>query len=1149
MATKYSDAIKIRQARSSFYILEEKEGEWTNFIPNQQFNDVLSKAISAVRNNDLDTHKSLWIQGTYGSGKSHAASVIKHLMCDPVDSIRDWVDEEYKDPQYALLRQSLYDVRSDKQLFPINIYGHNSIAHRDDLALVLQTEIAKALKAAGIELTVKTDFDNYIAHIQKDPDFWNILIQRNAELRSYAPDTKKLIQELKNMDTAMLRHIKQALREGGFTIRLEQGSLNKWFFEVQNELAKHTQYIGFLILWDEFTDVLTSELGSSLLVDLQQLAEEAMAPNNNSYFLFISHPSAMDRLKKEEQTKTQGRYHFFHYNMETVSAFKIMSRKFIHDNNSNNQAYYAYHNMTMKYFLQMDELYNLYSKASNNREETKEDLQNLFPVHPGTANLATYYAREAGSSSRSVFEFLGDNPAIREFLDNETYFTNGDMITADYLWDFIVGVFNANVTKFGAVTERFNSYHLEVENMGENYAKVFKSILLLNALNNIANNDSVTPSEENIQNLFVGTPIDNCLSEILQWLNERSIIQRSPGGLYEIRFSALPMQEISDIQETLRLSEFRYTHQIANYSNTLENEFNRAMANIFRPYQFGIYSDDTNETVLLSKIENARNKANSYEVFLALMLARNNAEMNKLKDVAERASKDERFKYVAFLVFDAPFGDMEYDRFIEYQANAQCAQKHGFADQQKTYATNASDMLKEWFKDIRRGVFTLYLDGNNNTFNASQIPTTINNSVSPLLFPQGPESLEIIRARSAKTYWAKVSAKQAVDNVLSFNTKSDVIEHCKGQMMHIPQLLQDSVDENLDFKEDVSPTHPLYLVAKFIENKIKYADKQNTFNIADKFSDLARPPYGLYPSYAGMGMVAFAMRPYVGKIFDLNGKPRSEQHMVEDIVEIFKIWDGGGNRNKVEFKFETKEEGIISKKFIKIFQLEKLKAYSDVSSLTDARWAIRDGFLKEVGYPLWSLKHCIKLEHDSHADVIRKLIDNIVTICSEVSVKNPVLMGETAELLKENEFEFKNLLVITPEYNCFRDGFVQFMKNLPIVSVRDDEVMEALDYLHKHMENSVGFWTEDAVTGQLKDWRICKNSPTTNSTDGETDTSTYSEPPRQPLTHSNDQLKRMEKAYKAKERIDALRTIDEAKVLLRKLADLGYEEILDAITK
>ena len=180
------------------------------------------------------------------------------------------------------------------------------------------------------------------------------------------------------------------------------------------------------------------------------------------------------------------------YNMEPVSAFKIMSRKFKLVVGKEKE----YRQISASFYDKCTALLNYYTKDSANPSETISDIKNLFPVHPATANLATYYAREAGSSSRSVFQFLGENDDVKSFLENEEMFINRETITADYLWDYVLPEFNDNITKFGAVTERFNSYRLRVEHQmeadGKAYLPVFKSVLLLNALNNIANNDNLS---------------------------------------------------------------------------------------------------------------------------------------------------------------------------------------------------------------------------------------------------------------------------------------------------------------------------------------------------------------------------------------------------------------------------------------------------------------------------------------------------------------------------------------------------------------------------------------------------------------------------------------------------------------------------------
>lgn len=1133
MATKYSDIIALRGQKAAYNIQTEEDGAWRVFIANEQFNDILRKVISSVFNNDTNVHKSFWIEGTYGTGKSHAAAVIKHILCDEVSDIAGYVNEEYAAPKYNVLRQSIFDLRTKKRLFPVTLYGQNKISHKDDLPLQLQGEIKRALMKAGIDIDVTTDYDNYVSHIQNNRAMWDLILDQNPKLSSYTPTTDKLIANLQSQDSGTLSKVKDVLRDSGIDIRLDSGKLSSWFFEVQNKLAQSTPYDGLLVIWDEFTDVMTSDIGPSLLVDLQRLADETMNAENNSYLFFISHPSALNSLKAEERDKTKGRYIYMKYNMEPVSAFKIMSRKFKLVGTEDDLRV-----ISNSFYDKCAPILSTFTKDSVNPSETIADIRNLFPVHPATANLATYYAREAGSSSRSVFQFLGENEAVKSFLEDENKFMNKDTITADYLWDYVVSEFNDNVAKFGAVTERFNSYKLRVEHQGEQqhaaYLPVFKSILLLNALNNIANNESVTPSEENIKNLYVGTPVECQLDEILNWLNENSIIQKAPGGLFSIQFSALPPKEIEDIKQNLILTDFKTTAQVINFGTVAKEEFEKSLANVARPFSFQFYSTEVNEYTLLNKIENGRKQAKDYELFFAMMVARNADELNTLKDIAQRSSADERFSTTTFIVFETTLTDTNYQRFIEYQANAKCAQQHGFADQQQSHSKCASDMLKEWIKEIRRGVFQTYIAGQAMPASALKMPTVINTEVAPAIFNAGPESLDVIKIKFSKTYWKKALVKDTVKNVISYNTKNDINERCKGPAMHIPFLLQDSVDDNLNWKTDINPEHPLYKVCQFVEKKIKYADKQNTFNLAEKFIDLSRPPYGLYQSYAGMGMLAFAMRPYIGKIFDLNGKPREAQHVVEDVVEVFKAWEDGKANPKVTFRFETPEEGKLCKTFIKTFNLTSYKGISEISSLKNARWVMTHSYVPEKKYPLWALKYV----SDSVAPGgVKSLVGNLNAICVEIGSSNPNLLTETLDGLKQYEFELKNLI---NNNDNFRVGFLNFLKTEPTVRLQDEEFDDAVQYISQHMQSEVGIWDEEEVIKELLKWRISKQPVTPP---------TPPAPPVHPVdpetpVHTDNHVKRINEAT---EKVGAISDVNKAKNMLQKLIALGYDQILDTI--
>ncbi len=823
MADRYSDIVDLRSGRSTYYIEDEKDGEWSVFIVNEQFNDILWKVIRSTQNNDYDIHKSFWIEGTYGSGKSHAGAVIKHLLCDNVEEIEDWVNSEYKLPQFNTLRSSIFGLRKKKRLLPVTMYGNTNISHPDDLSLQLQRKIQSALIKAGLtDLNVKTDFDSYVEHIDDNPKFWELIIEQSPKLAAWCPTVDKLRSELQDMNSKTLREAQDAVRESGLHVRMKSTNLINWFFEVQEKLKTETEFDGLFILWDEFTNLLQMDIGPTVLVTLQEISERAMAQENDSYFLFITHPSALNSLKAEERTKTKGRYHFMKYNMEPVSAYKIMSRKFRQVGSKE-----EYINIFSPILSKFDSLLAHYTQDTPNAVETTRDIRNLMPLHPATALLATFYAREAGSASRSVFEFLGDNDTIRAFLDSEEIFLNRHTITADYLWDYVVDEFNENVAKFGAVTERFNTYRAQIEDAGDVEYRVFKGILLLNALNNIANHDDVTPSEENVLRLFEGTPFSQFVPEVLNLFDTKGYIQRAPGNIFSIQFTALPTKEIEDAKEKLRTHDFKYISQILNFDGAAAKEVDKLLTNLCRPYSFKFYSLDVNEYTLLNKIENGSKEAKGYEIFLALLFGKTTAEISLLRDIAEKASAAPRFNNVVFIVFDAPLTEKSYERFIEYHANAKIAQKFTFTDQYSAHIKNARKMVEDWIsKEVRQVNFYLYLRGIPNTYSASKLTSTLDRIITPLIFPSGPEGLDKCIGKS-KTFWKKESTKKIVQLILNFNSKQDILAELNNQQSLVKILFEESLDDNLEFKQDIDTEHnPLYLVCRIVDNKIKHADKQ-----------------------------------------------------------------------------------------------------------------------------------------------------------------------------------------------------------------------------------------------------------------------------------------------------------------------------------
>lgn len=1157
MATTYNDIITLRGGKAAYSITDEKSNEWSSFIPNDQFNTVLRTVLKSVRGNDIDNHKSFWINGTYGTGKSHAAAVISHLLCDDEALLHHWVDYEYGDEKYAQLRNAIYALRHEKRLLCVKLKGLNAMTHSSDLAPVLQKAVAATLKAHKIELCVRTDFETYIDHVNKNPEIWDFLIGNNATLASSVTNRDDLIDNLKGGDLKTFHTVSDVLRQRSLDLRMDNSNVMQWFMEIQQYLQKMGTYSGLLIVWDEFTDVMTDAIGVAVLKELQSIAERFMNADSNSFLFLISHPSAFDKMGSEQLKQTDGRYHRMKYNMEPVSAFKIMSRKMEVIDAERHET------MCQQFYTMNPTLLDLYVQGSNDPQSTRDDLCKLYPLHPGTANLATHYATVVGSSSRSVFEFLGQNEAIREFLANEEHFMNSDTITADYLWDYVLKVFQDDVQSYGAVTERYNSYVRTVEAQGEAYMAIFKGVLLLNAFNNVSgdnNNGLITPSEENVHNLFDGTRYADAIGEVLEWFNTDGIIQRAPGGLYSVQFSALPSKEIEDKKHEMRTVQFTTACSVVNFAfedakNAVEKKM---MQKVIRPYGHAFYSDASNESVLRNKIKNGRKATTASHLFFAFMVARNNEELSTLRTFAERCAADhddKELKNIVYVVIDAVLGDMNYERFIEYQANHACAYSHGFKDQSTVHRDNAIAMVKEWLESMSRANATIYIninDGESQALSMRNLSSIVNASISPLIYPYGPDAHDRLRQKSASTFWKPQHSKEIVRKFL-FATSMEEIQDITAQMRPIQYLVQDCLDDNLEWKSDVAPEHPFKQVCDKVDSTIRHADKSLTFNFDDKFAYLTKPPYGLYNTFASMAMMAFALRPWIGKVFDLQGKPRDANALTDDIVLLFKVWEDGKNNAKLNFKFQTQEESKLCKELIKLFGLNSEgSAYKDVTSLKDARYAITADFLAQRGTPLWAIKYAPDSAFASLpvvmkvTDSMKQLLDNIVKICAERELRNPALVNNTLQLISELRIDMKTVLNV---HEAFTEGFKAYLMQIPLANVQDNEIDEVKHYLEEHLESTLGYWTEEAVAQVAKDWRLDKKPQPqpepqpqpTGYTTVDTELPSLHERPYSAPNMVN------EKRGKARRRIEAISTVDDAKAILNKLCESGSEWVLDII--
>lgn len=206
---KYSEIIGIEPFfDSTFNMTEERENYWKQFITNEKFESNLKEIVNAFTSLTGDHHKSILVQGTYGTGKSHSTAVIKHLLSDDLNDITDYIDK-LTNPQ---LKGMLINFRKKERVFPVVLKGTYSIVDTEELKYTIQRAVTQQLDEAGVNITVKSDFQAVIEMLEdkKFSSFWESMLKN--ELYRYASSIEELKEALEIGDVNVLKEINIALK-------------------------------------------------------------------------------------------------------------------------------------------------------------------------------------------------------------------------------------------------------------------------------------------------------------------------------------------------------------------------------------------------------------------------------------------------------------------------------------------------------------------------------------------------------------------------------------------------------------------------------------------------------------------------------------------------------------------------------------------------------------------------------------------------------------------------------------------------------------------------------------------------------------------------------------------------------------------------
>lgn len=1052
MATRYADFIKIQEFLPVYDMTDEMPNLWQTFIPTHQFCDLLSRSITAITSSDISKRRSMWVRGTFGTGKSHASSVVRHILCDPYDDIEGFL---YRIPNDAL-REQVKAIRKSKRYFPVVLKGVEGAYNISRFRLSLQRETKKALAKAGHEMVVDSDFTEALKWVETHQSRIPELLENNDELASEASTYEKLVAKLKANDIDVFSHLEEALAAD--KTYLTSDNISDWLVDVEKKIAEEGIADGLIIFWDEFTSVMDT-LQSDRINVLQNIAEKSQ--KNNVFLYLISHRTERTSVdaKGKDITRMSDRYDSVDYKMDEISTYLILRHTFsITDKKGLNVASWSLKHNVGKNVLN-------YLCESNSAEE-KDHIQSLFPLHPYTAFLCSKMANIMGSANRSVLKFMNDEKnGFACFINDPTNYASKMMLTADWLWDFFYSEF-VDDPLCSAFINVYNSNKDKVNQMGDDYLRVFKVILLLNALGLKFKGtpERYAPNDKNLGYIFSADRCEEKMQGILDWLDENRIVARDILGEFKISVSTYNNAELAK-EEMQVATNFKSAVSLLNYNDTSKREISKIFLvgeTLMRKCEPQFYSCEESESVLRSRLKKYTSEKPNF-LHVALLFSVTDESRDMMENTKEFS---EEFLDTLFIIPSEVFTESAKNNFIHTVAQANVSRSHFNNDEASQLERAANEYIIKWKNRMNGGTYNLYYNGERSSEGIfGNVYNVINRRYSVLLFPQGMECVKPLRKESL-TFFANKNYKKLALQMLQKRTRDEMLKFSgsdtPAKLIFIDgenNLVTDTCELTDRARQGGSW---LNIICQKTDELIASAKKKYTdrFSLSEILAPLMRPPFGMFPNHANYVALAFALRKHKEDLFNPStSQPVGDEKLTDMITTLLQMWDGGISEpsNKLLLRFGSAEEKNLSKILGEIFCLQEVKGVNmaDLKSLRYANWAITE-FCKQVAkYPLWSLLYCSAIMEKPECE---KALKDLIYLFSQDSHTLPKIK----ELYNEINREKIDLYKLLARESNYHEGFVNFINSISNVDIKE-EWWEELEEELGHLQSEIAFRKREDV--------------------------------------------------------------------------------------
>ena len=1105
-AQRYSQYFNIYEKYYSVVtkkLIDEGKVRWEGFYPHETFIQLLHQVVTMLSGKET---KSIWIEGTYGTGKSHAALTLKCLLEAPEDAVRAYFED------YGLskdLCNKFLAARSEEmngKLVVVHRIGSSNIKNDDDLIWAVQDSVSRALRDAGVEnMASGTMKEALLAWINERPGNKDWLAGLISEVpQNFGGMGLDMILQIlqsgdeKSIETLMEKLVTLCRENGILAMNMDAEKLAAWLEDVidKNDLG------AIVFIWDEFSEYFKNCQNS--LTGFQTLTHVSF--NKPFYFVIVTHESDGLIANRSDRTKISDRFISprVHIELPDNMAFQLMAQAMKETDDPEMKKEWltiikpGLNSRLGEVRTRITTGAKKHAKAGTKTILSDDDLQKIVPLHPYAALMLKHISRVFTSSQRSMFDFIvARDPdaervedsdenilacrAFKWFINhNGAMSPNSLLMTVDMLWDFFNAKAGGNMNpdaleilnNFDTLT---SEYHLDSDQQ-----RVLRTVLLMNAIcTRVQEADMLMPTYENIDLAFLGTgwtpgkassiaramvhrqpPLQPVLFEEPMQDGTMRVIPKATGGvdIEEIK------NRIRNQLSTKELVEAVGFAQTLRIPDNLTGHFTATM----------LYVNPKSTQTFLNGFRDVKNRAHSnpdhYEV--CILLAMTDEERSEANRMIQNAMKDGVPENLLLLDATTNTFATYLDTYVTNRAYSEYYLK-GDKKQSGQFAAYAQKNLSSWRDQVVAGELRLYdMKHKNGQMRVGYTPMAeVLQGFDRKMYPFGIEQYAVnptMFTRSAMGQGAECGLTETEKGAFtSGNPATRLSTALKGAWKVEGEYWGDAANQSLIIVQ----------LKKKVEEIIHAGfDKGSPVFIMDIVSALSERPFGFTPSNLSAFVLGFLLKEYAcDEYFWSNGTTHPMS------VDLMKSAIKNAMDQVVAPKAGYRPESIVTMSEELRFFLQGTASIFHEStercgSVDAAAGVIRLG-MKKLEFPIWVLKSILAAESlQTDAAVITDVINKYLGIANirnyGQNATESDLANEIGRLMKEYPDLVHDLESLFVSQKC-REGMKVYLDEycggeLPALAIAIKDNGNYISEIKKKFNADEANWVWSPNTANVK---------------------------------------------------------------------------------